>query len=296
MQGMKRTTNPVSVRSGHIEFLKVNSRVWDWRDLYHWLLSLRWPQFALLMMAIYLGVNLLFATLYTMTGGIAEMRPGSFTDAFFFSVETLATVGYGHMYPVSLAAHLTATAEIVLGMFGMAVVTGLIFVRFSRPTANLLFSRTLVISRFDGVPMLMMRIANQRHRPMIDARFRMMMVRTETTAEGDDIARFHELTLMHDKIIAFPAAMTIRHPIDEDSPLHGMTSEDMERDSVRFIASATCVDSVVPATVHSLEDYVWQDIRFGEKFVEIYTAAPGESRWVVDYGRFHDTEPAEPKT
>jgi inward rectifier potassium channel len=243
-------------------------------------------------MSCYVGLNLFFALLYvSVPGGVAEMRPGCFADAFFFSVETLATVGYGHMYPVTVAGHLVATAEIVLGMFGMAVVTGLIFVRFSRPTANLLFSSTLVISKFDGVPTLMMRVANQRHRPMVEVRMRMMMIRTETTEEGEDIARFHELPLLIDKLIVFPAAMTVRHAIDEKSPLHGLTAAEFERDSVRFIASVICVDTVVPASVHSQQDYTWHSVRFGEKFVEIYTAAPGESRWVVDYGRIHDTEP-----
>lgn len=289
---MKRATTPVSVRSGSIEFLKVNSRVWDWRDLYHWLLSLSWPRFAFLMMVGYVGVNLLFAGLYTLSGGIAEMRSGSFSDAFFFSVETLATVGYGHMHPVGLGGHLVATVEIVLGMFGMAVVTGLIFVRFSRPTSNLVFSRKLVISHFDGVPTLMMRVANQRHRPMLDVRFRMMMIRTEMTKEGEDIARFHELTLLVDKLIVFPAALTVRHAIDATSPLYGMTVAELERDSARFVASVTCVDSVVPASVHNQYDYTWEDVRFGERFVEIYAAAPGNGRWVVDYGRLHETEDA----
>jgi inward rectifier potassium channel len=290
---MKRASPPVSVRSGTVEFLKVNAAAWDWRDLYHWLLSLRWSRFALVLLGAYLGVNVLFAGLYTVVStGIAEMRPGSFVDAFFFSVETLATVGYGHMYPVSLAGHLFATAEIVLGMFGMAVITGLIFVRFSRPTANLLFSRSLVVSRFDGRPTLMMRVANLRHQPMVEVRFRLMMIRTETNADGEEIARFHDLPLQVEGVVVFPTAMTVRHPIDEHSPLHGMTAAALEQDSARFIASVVGVDTVVPASVQSQHHYTWQDVRFGERFVEIYTETPGSGQWVVDYGRLHETEPA----
>jgi len=289
---MKRPPKPVSVRSGHLEFLRVNATNWAWRDLYHWLLSLSWPRFAVFLFGVYVGVNALFAALYlAVPGGIAEMRPGSLSDAFFFSVETLATVGYGHMYPVSMAGHLVATTEIVLGMFGMAVITGLIFVRFSRPRANLLFSRNLVISEFDGKPTLMMRVANQRHQPMVQAQFRLMAVRTEELENGDTIARFHELRLQIPSVIVFPAAMTLRHPIDEDSPLHGMGPEDFEREHVRFMASAVCVDSVVSAAVHGHESYEHTDVRFGERFVEIYTEAPGHGRWVVDYGRIHETEP-----
>ena len=290
---MRKASAPISVRSGNIEFLKINAIRWDWRDIYHWLLSLSWPLFALFLLAAYLTVNAGFALLYwAMPGAIAEMRASSYADAFFFSVETLATVGYGHLYPVSLWGHLVATLEIVAGMFGMAVVTGLIFVRFARPTANLLFSRSLVLSRFDGLPTLMLRVANQRHQPMVEVRFRLMMIRTETTVEGEEIARFHELPLQVGTMLVFPAAMTIRHPVDERSPLHGLDAGEMERESVRFVAAVTCVDSVVTAAVHSQYNYTWQDIRFGERFVEIYTQQAANDKWVVDYGRLHETEKA----
>ncbi len=142
---MKKTNPPISVRAGKLEFLKLNAARWDKRDTYYWLLTLTWPRFALFLSGAYVGVNLLFALLFTLGGSeaIAEMRGGSFVDAFFFSVETLATIGYGHMYPVSFYGHLVVTAEVIVGMFGMAVVTGLIFVRFSRPTASLEFTRTI---------------------------------------------------------------------------------------------------------------------------------------------------------
>ncbi|MDB6079615.1 MAG: Inward rectifier potassium channel [Akkermansiaceae bacterium] len=290
---MKNGRTAMTVRSGNIEFLRVNAVVWRWRDMYHWLLSLSWPRFSLFLLTCYLGVNVLFAALYvSVPGGVAELAEHSYANAFFFSVETLATVGYGHMYPVSVAAHLIATTEIVVGMFGMAVTTGLIFVRFSRPTANLLFSRNLVLSNFDGQPALMMRVANQRHQAVVEAEFRIMMIRTTQTEEGELMARFHELKLQVEGIIIFPAAMTIRHLIDESSPLHGMTAAEFERDSVRFMASVACVDVVVPAAVHSQASYTWREVKFGERFVEIYTEAPGDGRWVVDYGRLHETEPA----
>lgn len=280
------------MRAGNIEFLKVNSAAWDWRDTYHRLLSLSWPQFALFLLGAYVGVNLLFATLYcAVPGGVAEMRRGSFPDAFFFSVETLATVGYGHMYPVTLAGHLVATAEILVGMFGMAVITGLIFVRFSRPTANLEFSRGLVVSNFDGVPALMFRVANQRNQPMVEAEFRLMMIRNEMTKEGVDMARFYSLKLQWDRVAIFPAAMTIRHFLDAASPLHGITPERMAAETPRFVASIVCVDMVVPASVQSQGYYLWDAVRFGQRFVEVYENDE-QGRLVVDYGRLHDTEAA----
>ena len=291
---VKNTPSPIPlVRTASVEFFQINSSDWDWRDIYHRLLSFSWPRFAASVLGCYLAINLLFAGLFWLGGSdaIANMQPGSFSDAFFFSVETLATVGYGHLYPLSLYGHLVTTAEIVVGLFGMAVTAGLIFVRFARPVANLLFSQKLVISRFDGVPMLMLRVANRRRLPMVEARFRLMMIRTETTEEGEEIARFHELRLQVEGLIEFPAALTIRHPIDERSPLHGVTATELERDHARFVASVVCTDTVVPAAVQSRRHYTWRDVHFGERFVEIYAEAPEQGGWLVDYGRLDDTEP-----
>ena len=294
---MKKTPSPIAVRAGSIEFLKLNAVNWDWRDSYHWLLTLTWPRFSLFLSSSYVAANLFFAALYHLGGNqaIAEMRPDSFLDAFFFSVETLATVGYGHMYPISLYGHLVATGEILVGMFGMAVVTGLIFVRFSRPTANLAFSRTMVVSNFDGVPALMIRVANLRHQPMVEAVFRIMLIRNEWVKEGEFLRRFHELRMQIERVITFPAAMTLRHIIDEQSPLYGVSPEQLERSESRFVASVVCVDTVVPAAVQSQRDYTWREVRFGERFVEIYTEDE-RGRLIVDYGRLHETEPVPQET
>ncbi len=291
---MKKAASVVRTSFGNVEFLKLNTGAWAWRDTYHWLLTLSWPRFAAAMSCAYVGVNVAFAALYfpASGGGIAEMPAGSFPAAFFFSVETLATVGYGHMYPVSLYAHLVATAEIIVGMFGMAVVTGLIFVRFSRPEAALRFSTPMVITNFNGVPTLMVRVANQRRQAMVEAEFRLMLTRIETTHEGDEVARFYPLTLQFDRVIIFPAAITVRHVLDETSPLCGITPEALAACNARFTASVVCVDTVVAAAVQSRQMYTWRDVRFGERFVEIYTEQ-GEGSFIVDYGLLHETEEAE---
>jgi inward rectifier potassium channel len=289
---MKKKRGPVSVKAGHLEFLKLNTERNDWRDTYHLILTLSWPQFAGLIFGIYILINIVFAALYWVVGhSIAEMPPGSFADAFFFSVETLATVGYGHMYPDSLYGHIVATLEIITGMFGMAVVTGLIFVRFSRPTARILFSKFIVIGPFDGVPTLMLRVANLRHHAMVEAEFRVMLIRGEATKEDPDVRRFYPLKLDFDRLIAFPAALTIRHRIDETSPLYSLTAEDLKKNDTRILASIVCVDTVIPAPVQSQVDYSYEEILWNRRFVEIYTEH-GSGRFSVDYGRFHDTEDA----
>src|SRR5206468_1574498 len=212
---------PVSVRSGQVEFLKLNLEKREWRDAYQWLLALTWPEFAALIAGIYIVINLIFAEFYALGGEcIAGMTPGSFLQAFFFSVQTLATVGYGHMYPQTLYGHVVTTIEIMSGMFWLAVITGLIFVRFSRPTARILFSKSIVITQFDGRPALMLRVANMRHHSMVEAEFRIMFLRDEPIAEGGTFRRFYSLKLDFDRLIVFPAALTLRHFIDEQSPLY----------------------------------------------------------------------------
>src|SRR5246127_669546 len=198
---MKRSSATITVQVGHREFVKVNAMKYDWRDIYHFILTLNWLPFAGLVLGIYVLINLCFASLYLLGGRcIAGLIPGSFSDAFFFSVETLATVGYGHAYPDTLYGHCIATLEIMVGLFSLAVMTGLIFVRFSRPTARIKFSSVAVIAPFDGVPTLMVRLANLRHNAMVEADFRLLLMRSELTKEGDDVRRFYPLRLQFDHL------------------------------------------------------------------------------------------------
>ena len=285
-QSNKKTTGSVT----GIQFHKLNVNRREWRDAYHWLLTLSWPQFSMFVFGVYLGINLLFALCYYLRPNcIAGMEPLSWANCFFFSVETLATVGYGHMYPQTLFGHLVATVEIIVGMFGMAVITGLIFIRFSRPIARIVFSKSLVLAPFDGQPALMFRIANLRDQAMAEAEFRMMLLRDEPTREGEVFRRFYPLTLQFDRLILFPAVITIRHIIDEQSPLHGLTLADMKRDDSRFISSVVCIDTVIPAPVQSHCGYTWKDIRLNHKFVEVYNEID-DGVFAVDYSRIDLTE------
>ncbi|MEI6533922.1 MAG: ion channel [Verrucomicrobiaceae bacterium] len=289
---MKKSNTPIPVRMGQTEFLKINATRWEWRDLYHLVLSLRWSGFILLVLGFYLAVNLVFAAAYYFGGDcIAEMPRDSFGDAFFFSIETLATVGYGHMHPATTYGHIVVSIEIIAGMFWMAVMTGLIFVRFSRPTARVLFSKVMVIAPFDGKPTLMIRVANGRHQSMVETSFHIMIHRDELVAEGTEERRFYSLKLTFDHLIMFPASITLRHVIDETSPLYGATLESLRANDTRFMASVVGVDTVIPAPMQSQQDYTAKDVRFGEKFVDVYATGP-DGRYTVDYARLHETEPA----
>jgi inward rectifier potassium channel len=286
-----RPHRPIATRAGRTEFLKINAALGGWRDSYHWILSLSWPRFALFLAGSYVVINLLFAALYVSRPGcIADLEPGSFPLAFFFSVETLATVGYGHNYPASVYGHIIVTIEIFLGMIWLAVITGLIFVRFARPTARILFSNSVVIAPHDGRLSLMFRVANLRHTSMAEAEFRILYSRDERVLEGEDIRRFYNLKVYPDRMVSFPAALIIRHTIDEQSPLFGVTLERLEKEDAFFVASTVSFELVMAASVQSQQDYAVEDIRFGERFVDVYQELP-DGRLTVDYGRLHETEP-----
>jgi len=286
-----RPRAPISTRAGRTEFLKINAASRGWRDSYHWVLSLSWPRFALFLFASYLLINLIFATLYVLGRNcIADLTPGSYPAAFFFSVEPLATVGYGHNFPATLYGHIIVTIEIFLGMIWLAVITGLIFVRFARPTARILFSNCLVIGLHDGRLSLMFRVANLRHTSMAEAEFRLLYSRDEWVVEGEEIRRFYELNVYPKRMVNFPAALTIRHTIDENSPLYGITPERLEKEDAFFVASTVAFELVMAASVQSQQDYAVEDIHFGERFVDVYEELE-DGRLTVDYGRLHDTEP-----
>src|SRR4051812_21376367 len=285
-----RPHRPIATRVGRTEFLKINAAVSGWLDSYHWVLSLTWPRVALFLATSYFIINLLFGTLYVARPNcINDLEPGSYPLAFFFSVETLATVGYGHNYPVTVYGHIIVTIEIFSGMIWLAVITGLIFVRFARPTARIVFSNCLLIAPHDGRLSLMFRVANLRHTSMAEAEFRILYSRDERVLEGEEIRRFYYLKLYPDRMISFPAALTIRHTIDEQSPLFGVTPERLLKEDAFFIASTVSLELVMAASVQSQQDYAIEDVRFGERFVDVYEELP-DGRLTVDYGRLHETE------
>ena len=184
--------------------------------------------------------------------------------------------------------HCVVTFEVMVGLFGLAVLTGLIFVRFSRPTARIRFSNVAVVAPFDGLPTLMIRLANLRHHAMVDAEFRLLLGRNELTKEGEDVRRFYPLRLQFDHLINFSAALTLRHVIDETSPLFGLTPGDLKLADSRKLASIVCIDPVIQAPVQSQTEYLHEQIAWNRRFAEIYTE-DSAGRYTVDYGKFDDT-------
>ena len=266
------------------------SRPW-FGDLYHFTLRISWCSFLFGGVALYIVDNAGFALLYLLQpGAIANARPGSFADAFFFSVQTIATIGYGQLVPATLYANLLVTVETATGLMFLAIATGLVFARFSRPTARLLFSRVAVIGPHNGKPTLSLRLANQRRNQILQAEVAATLVRDERTEEGVLIRRFYDLTLARYRSPIFALTFTVMHEIDKDSPLYGASAASLEAQNVELVVTATGIDETIAQRVHARTSYLPDEILWGHRFVDVIGWTEDGSR-VIDYRRFHDTAP-----
>ncbi len=259
-------------------------------DLYHALLTANWGVLFSLLAAAYVAFNLAFALLFRLQdGSIVNAKPGSFMDAFFFSVQTMATLGYGDMHPATLYANLLVTVEVLLGLTGFALATGLVFARFSRPTARIMFSRYAAVTTHDGRRMLMFRAANQRRNRILEAQVSLMLVQNEWTKEGAVMRRFYDLKVTRSHNPTFALTWTVMHPIDASSPLKGVAEESLKKREAEIVATLLGVDESFSQTVHARHSYEADHIRWGWRFADIIGRTP-EGRITVDYDKFHDME------
>ena len=258
------------------------------RDFYYAFMTLPVPALLGLFTATFTLVNLIFATLYFTTGGVAGIRPGNFGDDVFFSVQTISTTGYGAFYPKSLAANIIASFEILAGLLGTALATGMLFASLSRPRAHVLFSRVAVLSKRNGIDTLMFRVSNQRRNQITDARIGVTMTRDETDEFGHIMRRMIDLKLERDRSPVFALSWTVMHAIDSQSPLHGLDLDAMARQGSVFICTLNGLDDTLLANVTARYFYSPQDIQHGKRFVDIFDRNEDGS-FAIDYTRFHDT-------
>ena len=258
-------------------------------DFYHQLLTVSWPWFFVELAAAFIVVNLAFAFLYLFDrGGIANARPGSFADAFFFSVQTLGTLGYGVMAPKTLYTNLLVTVESFSGILTIALFTGIIFARFSRPFARVVFSNVAVVAPFDGVPTLMFRVANQRGEAILDASIVVTLARQHTTVEGVTMRRFQELKLLRSSTALFALSWTVMHPIDQTSPLYGLTQADMIDRDMEVVVVLNGLDEIVVDRIYARHAYWADEMIWNRRFVDVISVTPNGAR-LVDLTRFHET-------
>lgn len=287
---MQRPPQPQPSRGSDYRIEVVGAPPASWRDGYHWLLRLSWTRTIALVLVTYLGINLIFAGLYLASGGIAHAERGSFLDAFFFSVQTIGTIGYGAMYPESIAANVVVAVESAAGLVLLAMVTGLVFAKFSRPSARLIFSRQGTIAPVNGIPTLSFRLGNQRANTIAEAVVRVVLVRTEQTAEGKTLYRMVDLVLTRDRILSLARAWSVMHPIDAQSPLFGETAESLRAKDAELQISVAGIDDTWMQTVHATHRYLAGDIAWNARHADVLSEH-GDVL-TLDLRKFHDVEPA----
>ncbi|AFY32879.1 ion channel [Calothrix sp. PCC 7507] len=283
----------IKIRDGQFHIVGLGSWYSYWRDPYHLLLTIPWFGFLGIIAASYLAINAIFAFFYLAGGDcIVNAKPGSFLDVFFFSVQTLASIGYGAMYPKTIYANTIVTIEAMIGLVGIAVMTGLAFARFSRPTARVIFSSVAVITPYEGMPTLMFRTANQRRNLILEAQMRVYLMRDEVTSEGQAMRRIHDLRLLRNQTPSFSLSWSVMHVIDEFSPLYGMTPESLIQTNTMLVISVSGIDETVAQVVHARHQYGASEILWNHSFVDILHHTNDGNRY-IDYQYFHDVLPLD---
>jgi inward rectifier potassium channel len=268
----------------------VGARRAPFRDLYHRFLRMSWAAALGSITATFLLLNALYAGLYALTDGVAHARPGSFADAFYFSVQTMGTIGYGQMYPQSTLANLLVVSQAVVSLIVTALATGLVFAKFSQSQARVVFTDKVAITPMDGVPTMMFRVGNERGNQIVEARIRLAMIRTERTREGMTFYRLVDLTPSRERSPAFARSWTVLHPITPASPMFGLTPEAVEREEIELIASLVGVDDTSLQPVHARHRYTHDQIVWGARHVDVLTEQ-ADGSLVLDLTKFHNVEP-----
>ncbi len=289
---------PVRIARHGAKFSIDNGNVWQqyWRDPYHLMLSVSWGTFFLLIAIGYLCINGVFATLYVMGGDcIAGARTGNFEDSFFFSVQTFSSIGYGVMSPKTSYVNIIVTMESIMSLLSLAIVTGLGFSRFSRPSARIIFSHHALITTYNGIPTLILRAANERRNHIVEAQAQLYFTRDEMTIEGSRIRRFYSLGLSRARTPSFALSWNIMHTIDSTSPLYRMTDDQFRSSNGQLIISIAGIDETVNYNIHVRNTYDINDILWDHQFIDIIYIDQVGDRY-IDYTHFHSTRSNEVNT
>ncbi len=289
---VKMSPRPVAKRSYEVKV--IGAQHLYFRDAYHAFLRITWRAAIAGIVVFYLGLNALFALAFMYSDGIVNAAPGSFADYYYFSIQTMGTIGYGAMYPKGPAANALVILESVSGLLITALVTGLVFAKFSHPTARLVFSQHAVIGPMEGVPTLMLRVGNERSNQIIDAQIRVVMMRTELTKEGTVFYRMVDLALSRERAPALTRSFMVMHPITPQSPLFQQTPESLRAAEVELHISVMGLDDTSYQPVHAQSLYPESSIIWGARLAD--TLSEDENGDVIlDLRKFHDVTPTRPQ-
>jgi inward rectifier potassium channel len=273
-----------------IKVIKKNSPDGQHRDVYHNLLKISWLKLFFVYIFVFVSINCFFAALYLAVPGCISGSANNFSSAFFFSVQTFSTVGYGTISPVSLYGNTIVVLEIMTGVVSMAVTTGLLFAKFSRPSAKILYSKNMLITNFDGKKVLMFRMANARSNNIISANVEFYYLYNETTPDGLNIVRFLPLNLQKNYSPTFSLSWSVFHTIDSESPFWNKSTEEIQNLKFEFVVLLKGTDGTYSQNIHDMHHYQIGDILFQHHFVDILERLEDGTR-VIDYKKFHLTYP-----
>jgi inward rectifier potassium channel len=273
------------------EIRVLGGRATPLRDFYHALLRLPWTLTFAVIAGTFLSVNAVFACAFVLSGGVANARAGSFADAFYFSVQTMGTIGYGAMHPVSTAANLLVVIESLVSLTLVALATGLVFAKFSRPSTRVVFSRHAVIGPMNGVPTLMIRLGNERGNRIVDVTFRAVLSRTEHTAEGHLFYRTLDLPLARGRALSLSRSWMLLHAIDPSSPLYGQDAQSVAQSEIEIQVMVVGLDDVTMQPMHASRVYLAHDLLWNMRLADVLSEA-ADGSVILDLNRFHDVEPA----
>jgi inward rectifier potassium channel len=260
-----------------------------WADISHRSMTASWQSFIASVVLVFIVLNAAFGLLYWIGDQpVSNVTRNDYLDYVYFSIETLSTAGYGDMHPQTHYGHFVSAVELLTGIFSMSVMTGLIFARFSRPRARLLFANNAVIATQDGKPTLMVRFANERHNIIGNATARLWLLRNTTTKEGQPIRRFNELSLLRNEHPALALSWTLHHVLDEQSQLFNLDADDFKAAGIALVVVVSGYDVVAAQTIHARKSYDHTNIRFGQRYADILENLD-DRRIRIDYGKFHDT-------
>jgi inward rectifier potassium channel len=265
-------------------------------SLYHWLLTMSWPRFLAFIAGSYIAINGLFAFAFLLLGPDAlQSSAGSFSGqpfyrAFFFSVDTFATIGYGNIIPVGVAANILVTIEALLNIVGVALATGLMFARFSRPSTRIIYSRNAIVAPYRDKTALEFRIANARRNQLIDVQVQAILTKVERVS-GSPVRKFYELNLERNRVVFFPLSWTVVHPIDSASPIWGLSHADLVDGDAELLVLLIGTDETVSQTVHSRSSYQADEIVWSARFTNMFMRTEADGIIGMNLSQIHDIEP-----
>ncbi len=252
-------------------------------DIYHSVVSMGWLAYLSLFACAFLLVNLLFGFLYFVgDSAIGGLQSNSYQEYFFFSVQTLATIGYGSKFPQTLYADVLVTLEAMMGLLGVGMFTGIAFARLSIPRSRIIFSKVAVIAPFEGVPTLMFRVSNERNNRVIGAEIELTLFLRTTTPEGQSMRRIYDLSLLRNRTPMLSLTWLVFHPIVQGSPLFGHTAESLAELDFALVATIKGLDETISQTVHAYQAYACEDIQWNHRFKDMLTENPKTGRALID--------------